>query len=255
MDSKAKILIIILAVGIVSAAGWWVWNNQITPGRLGYERCLKLEAEISEDISSIDNSCEIDSDCKPLNFGGNWVNICVNQNTNTLAVQSAVKNFLKKCPFPGVYPPIECLCVENKCAPIIKESQEVTIATDKTEYEQGETVKIIIRNDLDKEKWIYLPFYTIERFDNGDWIEIKKVDCPCEVACNIAAYFILQPHGVKEYQWDQKETWCSDPTRISQTISNQVPPGKYRIKSEISDVDEHKSKQTIYSSEFTIKEK
>ncbi len=137
---------------------------------------------------------------------------------------------------------------------IIKQSVgEVTITTDKAEYEQGERVKITIRNDLNKEKWIFSPFYTVERFNNGNLIEIKKVDCPCEVACKIAAYFVLQPYGTTEYQWDQKETWCSDQTRISKTISNQVPFGKYRIRSEISDPNEYTSKQIIYSNEFAIK--
>jgi ribosomal protein L21E len=141
--------------------------------------------------------------------------------------------------------------LERQIEELEKQTKEVAIVTDKTEYEQGETVKIIIKNNTVNEKQIHYPYYTVERFDKGNWIEIKKIVCPCEVRCKIAVYFTIQPHSTKEYKWDQMEKWCSD----SETISKQVPTGKYRVKSVVSDVDKYKFRETIYSNKFTIKEK
>lgn len=129
---------------------------------------------------------------------------------------------------------------------------EATISTDKTEYRQGETVKITVKNNTEKEKKTCSPFYTVESFDGEKWIEIKKTLCPCEVVCRLATYIILQPTRLTEYEWEQREEWCSNPSRISTTISNQVPAGRYRIKSYIGAM-KGECKE-IYSSEFTIKE-
>lgn len=135
--------------------------------------------------------------------------------------------------------------------------EKVTIFTDKNEYSQGETVKIIIKNNSANIKWILLPLYTIERFDNENWIEIKRVLCPCGALCKMATHFILSSYATTEFQWDQKETWCSDLTILSQTISKQVPPGKYRVRSYVSDPHYDYERfgfgKLIYSNEFTIR--
>ena len=147
---------------------------------------------------------------------------------------------------------------------------EVTITTDKTEYEQGEIVKISIKNISDKEMIICGPFCTVERFDNGEWIRIKRVLCRCETYCKAAAYFSLYPGKTIELEWNQMESWCvpRDPEssdfgpRNSKTIYRQVPTGKYRVKRRISNIREGCRMdlediyfKIIYSNEFTIKEK
>lgn len=114
-------------------------------------------------------------------------------------------------------------------------------------------MKITVKNNTEEEKEICGPFYTVENFDGGKWIEIKKVLCPCEVVCRLAAYLVLKPNKLMEYEWKQKEEWCSDPSRISTTISNQVLPGRYRVKSYIGAM-KGECKE-IYSNEFRIKEK
>ncbi len=259
MTKNKKLLISILAVAVILAAGWWIWESQKIPERLSYERCLKLEAEISEDVSSIDNSCEIDSDCKPLNFGGNWMNICVNKNTNTLAVQSAVKNFLMKCPFPGVWPPVdECSCVENKCATIIKKPQEVTIATDKTEYEQGETVKFSLVNNFPKSIWYVsgewncnTKPYEIYNFSNNAWSRILTYAPICSdvVGAGAPIYKELLSNNSISLEWNQNQ-W----DYYTETYSAQA--GKYKISMRYKENKDAKiPDNTIYSNEFTIKEK
>ncbi|MBA4319674.1 MAG: hypothetical protein C0412_14835 [Flavobacterium sp.] len=267
MVKRTKILIGILAVVVVLTVGWLVWNSQKIPERLSYERCLKLEDEISEDISSIDNSCEIDSDCKPLNFGGNWVNICVNKNTNTLAVQADVKNFLMKCPFPGVWPPIKCSCVENKCDAIIEKPQEVTITTDKTEYEQGEEINFGIKNNSGTD--VFLTQFECSKAED-DYFGGQRSFWP-----NLQT---LKDNKWNDIDWHYSESDASAvPCRISLECVNEVenvnfsaietnfagmqllPVGKYRIKSELGESCERnvglKDIFTVYSPEFTIKEK
>lgn len=60
---------------------------------------------------------------------------------------------------------------------VIKAKQQVTITTDKTGYEQGEEIKLTIKNNLeDKSIWyedysiIDLSFWKIEKFEKGKWI-------------------------------------------------------------------------------------
>ena len=52
---------------------------------------------------------------------------------------------------------------------IKEKKEEVTITTDKTEYEQGEIVKIIVKNNTEKEKDLMTPFLLLKdlRMENG----------------------------------------------------------------------------------------
>ena len=134
---------------------------------------------------------------------------------------------------------------------------EVVITTDKMEYEQGEEVKIIIENNSDQEQKISSPPYVVEKFENDNWVEVKQVWCPCNGFC----YDAFGPLSIKskdklEHKWNQQESWCSDRSMpSSKEISNQVQLGRYRIKSIKINLDDKDNKQTIYSNEFTIKEK
>jgi len=154
---------------------------------------------------------------------------------------------------------LKCICNKNYTPPKCEEqeiAEQVTITTDKTEYEQGEIVKMTVNNGLDKSIYYSYPQLGIERFDNGNWTQIKMVLAGCGVPGGFP-YGALSPNAKDELQWDQKEKWCSnpDPSVISDLISKQVLAGKYRIKSEIFDQNTPENKQTIYSNEFTIKEK
>ena len=144
-----------------------------------------------------------------------------------------------------------CKCENGKCEKVKKELvEEVIITTDKTEYEQGEMVKITIKNNSGEEQGMGYPPYVIEKFENNDWETIRQLWCPCDddVLCS--------PHNSqlgksREYNWFQMESWCSDST----AISNQVPAGKYRIKFLVSETNSYIDLRDVYSNEFTIKEK
>jgi len=130
-------------------------------------------------------------------------------------------------------------------------SQAVTVTTDKTEYEQGETVKIIVKNNTEEEKETYTLLYVIERFNGDQWIEVKRREDPCNLERELVAFLTLTSSQIIEREWNQKEEWCENLT----LISNQASFGKYRLKSFIRSVGKLEWEETIYSNEFTIKEK
>ncbi len=133
-----------------------------------------------------------------------------------------------------------------------KPVQQVTITTDKTEYALGETVKIIAKNKMDKSMHMYTPLLGVERFDNNNWIPIKMVLGMCGVTGGFV-YDTIEFQDTKEYEWYQEEKICNDPPIVaSMPISNQVPAGKYRIKSVVMDLKDTNKKETIYSNEFMI---
>ena len=129
----------------------------------------------------------------------------------------------------------------------------VKVTTDITEYELGETVLITITNFAVYEIGVKMPFYTIERYDDGVWVEIRRVLCPCDMRCTILSHIVLAPQGNISYQWGQKETWCCNSSSLFQkTCSEQVPSGTYRVTSSINDSATNCSHISIYSAEFTI---
>ena len=112
MMKNKKFLIGILVVIVILVGGWWIWEKNYYSD----EKCSNLEKEIGDSLTLLDTSCEVDSDCKPLIFHGNWVSFCVNKNEDTQAIESSVQGFLDNCFYIGVAPTdIECSCENNKC--------------------------------------------------------------------------------------------------------------------------------------------
>jgi len=159
-----------------------------------------------------------------------------------------------------------CKCENGKCEKAKKELvEEVSIRTDKTEYEQGENVSVIIKNNFSEEMSISYPI--VERIINDNHIPLKgSVVWPgCGVTGGLI-YLPLESSEVVKHQWDQKEKWCSADFSDRNVYSKEILPGKYRIKSEIikriksekedpNNISGKPSGEFIYSNEFTIKEK
>ncbi len=104
--------------------------------------------------------------------------------------------------------------VENKKA-------DVTITTDKTEYKQGETIRIAIRNNKDKSIWYidFIPqeftFWEIEKIEDKKWENYLYFFLPVEKdgkeVCRTKFYeqpitYVaeLKPHFEFFYEWNQK---------------------------------------------------
>lgn len=160
---------------------------------------------------------------------------------------------------------------------IYSETQnEVTITTDKTEYKQGETVKITIKNNLNISLRNYdtvVPenseFYNqfvgwgfIEIFEDGNWSKIEplwRCGNTCFAKCKLSGgFFVLGskgttkfPEDFRHFEWNQTRLICN-PGDIK---SEPVVPGTYRVSSTFWDENKELDTQRIfYSNEFIIRE-
>ena len=156
--------------------------------------------------------------------------------------------------------PLVCFAQDAATQPSAA-NQEIVIATDKTSYEQRESVKVTIKNNTAGEKIYWSPFYIVERLDKGNWLGVRKILHRCEVSVAQAGIISVEPHRIIEYEWNQKEEWCHDNWwGESKTISKQVPPGRYRVKVVASNPRTGEGRQAYYpdnrpyySNEFIIK--
>jgi len=180
MNLKIKTLIGILIAGIFLIGGWWIWKNQhiptqpsksITQSELKISVDGKLETitDIYLPIDKIEAEKIVKKFCEPKNpnydYGYNGIKKVNNEwripiyNLNcpcyaVVNIESGETNCMKEIPF---------------------ETQEVTIATDKTEYKQGEIVKIYIKNNLNNPIEYYLGdiMCSLQVFSNGNWKYLK----------------------------------------------------------------------------------
>jgi len=147
--------------------------------------------------------------------------------------------------------------------PIKPPEKKVIITTDKTEYELGETVGITIKNNSSIRNFIDYPI--IENLVNNQWIPSGSVVWPgCWVTGGLV-YLPLESNSSNSYRWDQKIKWCSSDMKDLNTYSKEVLSGTYRVKSRMitrtkSEAEDPNNisgqpAETIYSKEFTIKEK
>ncbi|MBA4319671.1 MAG: hypothetical protein C0412_14820 [Flavobacterium sp.] len=145
-------------------------------------------------------------------------------------------------------------CVNNKCV-LEEKEKEVVIATDKTEYAQGEIVEIKIRNNLDKRIQVSgPPHFTIEKLENGKWIQLEEhVGCPCEAPnCQLKIMGPWRVEPKSEILLFKRELKIKTGCEGFETLWWEASSGRYKISAEII-INE--TKETIYSNEFTIKEK
>ncbi|MCK5416438.1 hypothetical protein KAI92_03360 [Candidatus Parcubacteria bacterium] len=211
--------------------------------------------------------CEIDSDCELVYVGPNAWPLCdtsiddykcFNQDEAKNIKENRIKAIYKREPCLVEFDKYVCKCKDGKCEKVKEELiEEVAITTNKMKYEQREIVKITIENNSDREQKMDYPAYIIERFENNNWIEVKKVRCPCDADCNIEGPFSIKSRNKLKFEWDQQESWCDDSVSMiySKKISKQVSAGIYRVKSIKRDIDGTNDDQLIYSNKFTIKGK
>lgn len=146
----------------------------------------------------------------------------------------------------------------------LQDTEGITLTTDKTEYNQGETIKITISKNLKSEIIIPPAYYFIEKFEDRTWTKIKMDGCPC-FACGAPAAYILESNSEGlQLEWNQKEYWCEllegkvayQNQEDYKDYSQQVSIGKYRVVSQIREIYAErntKSVSTLYSKEFIIK--
>ena len=219
------------------------------------------------------NYCERDSDC-------GWVSCC------SYGYKCMRKDALS-CPSDNIclayiepVPSEPCVCINNRCS--VQAINEVILTTDKTEYERGDTVKIVISAG-DKQIYVSYTFGTGVSFYQLRDNEWKKMTTECETncmmvcendilekeICNVLApplYHYYEYRGPWEIVWAQKECIyetkpCGD-TNYSKGSLRQVSSGRFKVEFcyfDKADVDVSKlpgyasqDKKKCIEKEFTI---
>lgn len=128
---------------------------------------------------------------------------------------------------------------------VIKDG-DLEIATNKTEYKQGEEVKVILKNNLGQEIFLYgisavtnTPNYYYEKKDSDEMIETDvRLDINCEYLKECRHIMSIMPKEEKEFIWDQKDDH-----------GNQAKEGIYKLSATLGVWNKS---ALIYSNEFTI---
>ena len=264
MNLKTKIVMGIFIIGIVLIGGWWIWKFGI------YGTTKPIVPPLKMKICSQDSDCIIvKGDCCGCSSGGTATTI--NKNFEEEWYEKLPKDcicLMVISDHPSCFK--ETRCINNRCVLRSKEEeQQVTITTDKTEYEQGETVKIIVRNNLDKSIWDFTscgdkPFWSLQKLKDEVWTEIDFTlpsgEETCElIACERRESKELKPNSVIHYEWNLTSI-CEWPKAINEFFKVEPKPiekGIYRVYLTYGVNKEFHffEGETVYSNEFTIKEK
>ncbi len=127
-------------------------------------------------------------------------------------------------------------------------AQEVTITTNKTEYEQGEAINYTVKNMSDHPIW-FPPYLVIEKnLNNGQVRGFSTLPClgPGRVR---EAPQPIKIESAEEYNSSWNQIFCDD--RVSKNVT--APLGIYRVRFLYSDERSIEYPKSVYSNEFTIK--
>ena len=160
--------------------------------------------------------------------------------------------------------------------PIFAEDSAVTLSTDKSEYGQGDTVKIIVKNGLDQSIWRFnacggIPLWGLQKMTDGVWKSLDfclplrngKDDGVCErVLCERTDPKELKQKSEIEDEW-RIAFFCdfvnSAGFLFEEPEKKIVEKGRYRLTFSYSvdapaeDPYDLVNQETVYSNEFTIK--
>lgn len=124
---------------------------------------------------------------------------------------------------------------------------EVNIIEDKN-------ISFEVDNNSMETMYIYQPkkIY-LERFDNGSWVHLRILSCPCGAPCARPPEKVeIQKDGKYTWKWDRYESWCGEKNEagIPETIRKAANKGKFRLRVlyRISD----NQKEVLYK-EFELK--
>jgi len=153
-----------------------------------------------------------------------------------------------------------------------KDGSGIVISTDKTEYAENDTIRIIVKNDSDKDILYYNNenrFWNIKYFEKGKWIYLddnKGSDFQLTYeatggACQIALYersFPIKFEAGQELSDEWNQNICLTNLSEAGTIE-RIAKGRYRLAftygTQITDEDTFAltDAKEIYSNEFLIK--
>ncbi len=285
MDSKTKILIGVLIVGLLLIGGFLILQNPPFCESDNLRDCDGKKVKIIGIFDTtkgcmgvvVAENYKVEYPPQESVLLSEFVNKCNETRYTNKRVEVIGVMRENKCPIDK---PVQCwggMEIEHIDSIKILENLTLIITTDKTEYEQGEMVKIVIINGLnspivpeailpDKAKSIKFlgenyGIGMIERFENGVWIGIEPV-WRCGNSCfkeykECKYEHSFEPAEKRVFEWNQTMLIC-DAVNITERVE-YVGAGKYRISSIFLHtsavwLDEEKTRTTFYSNEFTIKD-
>ena len=233
----------------------------------------KIDMSITNPV--IETQCEIDSDCKLAYTGSN---ICLPCDTSIeeykcLSLEETKKieeKRFKRMVDDNIFcerclekPQHICVCSNGKCEKV-KEGliEEVTVATDKMEYEQGENINFTLYNNYNRSIW-YVPGtphcntvpcdtipHKIYKYFNSSWEEAYCWGRTCsEDTIGSPFYKELSANNSTSFYWKQD-------LYDYYTGTSNIEAGKYKILMIYRENSTEDSLDNeVYSNEFTIKEK
>ena len=148
-------------------------------------------------------------------------------------------------------------------------NKDVTIKTDKTEYQRGEEVKITITNNTDQEIYFRLGFiepftsFYLEQYKNGKWDTYRDAYGAAELPIDYTPNSWLKEATIVKPNEKYEHSWYGGKGEYQEQKIELVDPGKYRIKlgyyykqsNEINWEEFNSLKQSTYSNEFTLEKK
>ena len=246
------------------------WRCIGPKGICGPQTIKHMRLGVKQGVFYCDNSCATDNDCK-YTCGCGAINI--NETCHDEGIIYDCVGHEVRCE--------NSQCVEGK--EII--SKQVTITVDKTDCMQGDMVNITVKNNLDKSIWDFgpcgdKPFWKLHKLEGGKWREmmfsfpdiIEKdiggdrayIEVCDLIVCEIPEPVELKSNSEIGYEWSLGKSICEwplSPIGMPETAPKKIEPGTYRLSLSygltVSDEDPFKvlNISTIYSNEFTIKEK
>lgn len=265
MNSKIKILIGILIAGILLIGGWGIWKSQHIPTQPS-KSIIQSELKISVD-GKLETITDIYLPIDKIEAEKIVKKFCEPENPNYDYDYNAIKKVNDEWRIPIYNLNCPCYAVvniesgETNCMKEIPfEIQQVTITTDKTEYEQGEIVSIRVKNNLDKSIWYYewSEFGCIGGFSIGKRKEGYKEFYPLATEKCLRPIVKLEPKSERVYKLNLS---LSTPARKHWEEYNVELLGTFKLKFNYF-LNETSARQhyineaiTIYSNEFTIRKR
>lgn len=128
------------------------------------------------------------------------------------------------------------LIVLFSCSSLNKTTDEVSDKNITISYKQSiNNIDFKVQN-LNKQNIYYVKKNTldIERHEDGNWLRVKILPCPCDAPCReLNNEIVIKPNEIIDIKWNMIESWCGKSNGtdfVRETITKKVDKGRYRIK-------------------------
>ena len=281
MDSKTKIVIGILIVGIILIGGWWIWKNHYISIQSQESTTQSAKISVDENLEAI---VDIQLPIEKTEAETIVKEFCESKNPSYAYKYNMIKEIDNKWRVPIIN--VNCLCyalvnkengetncMECNCTELssVFETEKVTIATDKTEYVQGDTAEITLKNDRNAPIYIDLESYNynykiyLEEYESGSW-KASNYNFAQRIKCAPGgqgpAIGCLEIEGKNTNKRSVRLSYqiCAggkepywETGKFPKAKYIDLPKGKYRLKIYVKEKCDGEEDGSIYSNKFTIK--